>query len=472
MENFTPEALQQQWRALARVDFSFYNQYTSKNYWQKAPHLEVVCNTLQELEKGNVKNLILTMPPRHGKSMSVSESFPSWFIGRNPHRKVILSSYGDELAKKFGKKNRNKMAEYGKELFDVELADDSSSMTNWSVQGYMGGMVSSGIGGGITGEGADLLIVDDPVKNQSEADSKIYRDKVWDEWNSTLITRLQPEGRKIVIATRWHEDDLIGRILKTEKDKWTLLNFPAECENEVDDLLHRNIGEPLWSEKGFDKEWLQEIKFTTPPRVWNALYQQHPSALEGNIFKRSMFTRFYNQLPNDLERIILSWDCAFKESNTSDFVVGQVWGQKGANLYLINQTRSRMDFPKTLQAFKYMCTLFPRASAKLIEDKANGQAIIDSLKREIAGIIAITPKESKEARAAATAYLWEAGNVLLPNPDTNKWVLDFIEEHINFPNTEHDDQVDAGSQALTYMASRGTFAVSNIHTGRQLESWD
>jgi len=390
------------------------------------------------------------MPPRHSKSMTVSETFPSFFIGKNPERRVIEISYGDSLARKFGRANKQKIDEFGEELFGIKLSQDNASMTNWGIEGHRGGMISAGIGGPITGEGADLLIIDDPIKNRQEANSETYREMVWNEWQNTLLTRLHPGGAVIIILTRWHEDDLAGRLLKQEQGKWEVVSLPAKAEKN--DQLGRKPGEPLWPEHGFDEAWMENTKKEVGSQVWTALYQQKPSPQEGNMLKRGWW-QFYRQAPSSFDEIIQSWDCAFKDekaakSKEPDFVVGQVWGRKGADKYLLDQVRDRMDFPATIMAIKSLTAKWPQAGAKLIEDKANGPAVIATLKRQIPGLIPVNPEGGKVARAAAVSPDIEAGNVYLPDPSIAPWVHDFIEECAAFPNGANDDQVDAMTQAL------------------------
>lgn len=435
-------------KVLAKVDYEYYLEYVHKGLYKHARHTKLICDRLEQVEEGKIKRLMIFLPPRHSKSMTVSETFPSFFIGKNLNRRVILVSYGDSLARKFGRANRNKLEEYGEDIFGINLSKDNSSVTNWGIEWHRGGMISAGIGGPITGEGADLLIIDDPIKNRKEADSKTYRDMVWDEWQNTLYTRLQPDGAVIIILTRWHEDDLVGRLLNPdygEVEDWDIIRLPAIAEEN--DLLGREVGEPLWPEYGFDREWAEATKAAVGSQTWASLYQQRPAPEEGNIVNREWW-RFYNKLPKDFDEVIQSWDCSFKETEDGSYVVGQVWGRKGANKYLIDQVRARMDFTKTLRAIRNLSIKYPEARLKLIEDKANGPAIISTLRQEISGIVPVNPRGSKEARAAAISPDIEAGNVYLPSPSIAPWINDYIEEWAAFPNGENDDQVDATSQAL------------------------
>lgn len=435
-------------KELARRKYLYYLRYVHQGKFKASKHHELIAETCDRVERGELKRVMFFMPPRHGKSMSVSETFPSYFIGKNPDRRVIETCYSDTLARKFGRANKQKTAEYGLDLFDVNLAGDNASVTNWGLQDFRGGMIASGIMGSITGEGADLLIVDDPIKNRQEAESVTYRERLKDEWQNTLLTRLHPGGAVIFIMTRWHEDDLAGWLLETEGDQWEVISLPAEAEEE-NDLLDRSIGEPLWPEHGFGLEWIAEKKRAVGSQTWNALYQQRPSPPEGALFKREQWN-YYKKAPT-FDEVIISADCTFKETDTSDYVVIQTWGRKGADKYLIDQTRARMDITATMNAIRSMSAKHRKARAKLIEDKANGPAVISMLKKEIPGMIPVNPEGGKVVRAQAVQPDQEAGNLYLPDPSIAGWIHDFVEECANFPNGKHDDMVDAFTQAVTYL---------------------
>lgn len=449
---------------LARADYEYYLEYVHRGLYQHAKHTKLIAKKLQEIEVGKCKRLMIFLPPRHSKSMTVSETFPSYFIGKNLNRRVILVSYGESLARKFGRANKLKLEEFGEEIFGISISRNNASVTNWGIEGYRGGMISAGIGGGIIGEGADLLIIDDPIKNRSEADSKTYRDKVWSEWQNTLYTRLQPDGAVIIILTRWHEDDLAGRLLNPEYgevEDWDIIKLPAIAEDN--DLLGREIGEPLWPEFGFDAKWAEETKVAVGTRTWVSLYQQRPSPQEGSIVNRKWW-RYYKKAPEQFDEVIQSWDCSFKETEDGSYVVGQVWGRKGADEYLLDQFRARVDFTETLRAIRNMAAKWPQARLKLIEEKANGPAIISALRREISGIVPVNPQGSKEARLKAVAPDIEAGNVYIPDPSIAPWIHDYVEELAAFPSGANDDQVDATSQALDRLNLRPTRTTS--YSGR------
>lgn len=453
-------------KELARRNYVDYVQLVHAGRWKRARHLEPVCKELENVIEGKTKRLMIFMPPRHGKSMLVTETFPSYYLGKNPDKRVIELSYGEELAQRFGKLNRDKIEEYGNDLFKITLSSVQATKTNWSIEGKGGGMISVGIGGSVTGHGADLLILDDPIKNRQEAESETYRDKIWAEYQSTIATRLHAGGSIIIILTRWHEDDLAGRLLNPEynSERWKVISLPAICESPDTDILHRNEGEALWPSGGYDEEWAAQQKITVGSYAWNALYQQRPSPAEGGMFKRSWW-KYWKTMPGDLFDYTQSWDCSFKDANGSDFVVGQVWARsksKPANRYLLDQVRGRMSFMETLNAMKQMTAKWKQTTRKLVEDKANGTAVIDVLKDTIPGIIPVEPLGGKIARAQAVTPAVEAGNVYIPDPSIAPWVMDFVEEFAVFPNGVNDDQVDSMSQANAYYNESMGFDISSL----------
>ena len=442
--------------------------------WRPSKHLDLLCSKLEQVSKGEIKRLIVTMPPRHGKSEVVSKKFPVWHLGRNPSDEIILASYSIDLSRSFSRIARDTL-ETNSNVFGVKLDPNHSTAESWGLAGKRGGLVAAGVGGSITGKGARIAIVDDPIKNSEEANSQLIRDKVYEWFQSTLYTRLTPDGRIVIVMTRWHEDDLVGRLLDKEAreiaegshvgDRWEVVNLPAIAESN--DILRRSPGDALWAEYGFNVERLEQIKRDVGSYVFNALYQQRPSAAEGSIFKRNWW-RFYDILPNHFDELMQSWDMSFKGSDGSDFVVGQVWGRIGANKYLIDQVRKRMDITETIDQIKRITLKHPAARLKLIEDKANGSAVISLLKNSIPGLVAINPDKSKIARASAILPDVEAGNVYLPR--NVGWIDDFLAEANSFPRSAHDDQVDAMTQAISRMMGSETLTNIDPYAPKRIDS--
>ena len=295
------EIAKQAKQELARRNYYDYVAYTHGHIFSYTRHGEFICNKVNAmierkermragLEPVRNQYMILSVPPRHGKSMHVTETVASYYLGKFPDDRVIMGAYNENYASKFGRKNRQKVAAVGDELFEIQLARDSASVTDWNIEGKRGGVISRGIMSGVTGEGADLMVLDDPIKNREEANSEVYRNKLWDEWIDSLSTRLHPGAIVIIIMTRWHEDDLVGRLLKEEYGNvldWDVINLPLECDekhiNEEGNPLGREIGQPLWPES-YGDDFIDERK--SYPQSFNSLFQGRPTAQEGNMLKR------------------------------------------------------------------------------------------------------------------------------------------------------------------------------------------
>ena len=453
------ERLREQKYRNAREKYCSYMQLVSHGRWKRARHLDLLCKVLEEVERGDVTRLIITMPPRHGKSMTVTESFPSWFIGRNPESRVIEVSYGAELARKFGLSNRRKVDEFGSELFGVQVSRENGSATNWGLVGYSGGMISAGIGGSITGQGADLLIIDDPIKNRKEAESETYRASIWSEWQDTLSSRLHPCGRVVVIMTRWHEDDLVGRLLE-QSDKWELINLPALAEDG--DILGRLPGQALWPEHGYHEEWCEREKAERGTRSWESLFQGHPHPSEGNLFRQSMFRSFKvsgncylvdgKVYDKALCKVYQTCDVAGSKRTSADyFVLGTFAQCPNGELLLLEIFRERLEGPDqpTLIQRKYeeyKPVLIGVESANM------GLTLYQLLRRMGLPVVELRPDADKYTRAIPAAARYEAGMVY--HRDGAYWQNDLEAELIAFPNGAHDDQVDVVSYAV-YMQSWG-----------------
>lgn len=457
-------------RRAARISLANFVTYTYPEYQLGWFHSEI-CQALDEFLNDIVEKrsprLIICAPPRSGKSELVSRRFPAYVLGRYPDLSFIGTSYSSDLAGSFSKDVQRIMEESSfHEIFPDVYIPSKGIPSNGAVRqadrfdiiDHKGSYYTVGVGGSLTGRGANCLVIDDPVSNMQDALSERVRDSTWDWYTSTAYTRLAPGGGLIVMCTRWHMDDLIGRLLTAqdlgEGDSWKVINFPAIAEF---DEPYRKAGEALHPER-FDLDALLKIRKSVGERVWAALYQQHPVPDGGGLFKADWIQHWTPEtLPEHFDAMVMSWDMTFKETNVSDFVVGQVWGREGANFYLLDQVRGRMDFVKTRDAFVKLVEKWPNVRRRLVEDKANGPAIISALKDKITGIVPITPKESKEARASSVTTLWEAGNVYLPPVDAYPWVKrEFIPELLSFPAGAHDDQVDSCTQALSDL---------HLHTG-------
>jgi predicted phage terminase large subunit-like protein len=443
--------------------------------YRPAAHHVLLARYLEEVEAGRIHRFKCHMPPRGGKSELANKRFSAWYLGRNPNRRVISASYGAQLAHRFGGQVRDQMMDPRWPFEFVHLKEDSKARHQWDIDGYRGGMLTAGRGGAITGQGGSLLNLDDMVKDREEADSPTVQDATWDWYRDTFYTRLEraPEGWPgaiVYVGTRWSDLDLGGRLDQAAADgsgdKWSTLIITAICEDEENDPLGRKLGESYWPEV-FPVATLERIRRTIGERGWNALYQQRPMPAEGGILK-SKWWRYWSYTGNEhaagtiedplrlpeMDQTFQSWDMTFKDNKKSDYVVGQVWGVSGGNAYLLDQVRRQMDFVATKEAIIALSAKWPRAALKLVEDTANGPAIISELRSRIPGLVPVTPEGSKYARAASIAPYVESGNVILPHPTLMPWVDGLIAECAAFPNGAHDDSVDTLSQAL-HRAARG-----------------
>jgi predicted phage terminase large subunit-like protein len=422
-------------------------------------HLDAICEHLEAVTRGQIHRLLISMPPRHMKSLAVSVFWPCWEWITHPERRWLFCSYAAGLAIRDSVKCRRIVDSpwyrrlWGDRLVLTGDQNEKSRFEN-DKAGYR---IAIGVGGAATGEGGDRVVVDDP-HNVREAESDTVRQGVLDWWDQVMSTRLNDPktGAMVIVMQRVHENDLAGHVL--QQGGYEQLKLPAEYEG---DRVMTSIGwsdprtepgELLWPQR-FGREEVEGLKRSMGSYAAAGQLQQRPSPAEGGILKRHWW-KFYREAPAKFTEVIQSWDCSFKDTSASDFVVGQVWGRVGADKYLLDQIRGRMDCPATVQAVKRLTGQWPRAHGKLVEDKANGPAVIAMLQHEIAGLIAVNPEGGKMARAAAVSPQIEAGNVYLPDPNVAPWVTGFIEECAAFPNGAYDDQVDAMSQALVRLGTR------------------
>lgn len=406
--------------------------------------------------------LIINVPPQWGKSMCTSHAGPVWALDHWPHLRLLFASYGYKFASTWGAKVRDTIVDNPEHLRVRIVGGRSAGRAEWHTTAG-GGMFCDGAGGGFSGRPADAVLIDDPHKNWAEAHSEIIQIGIWEWWMSIMQARLQPGASAILTTTRLAEGDLPGRLTDPKQNpdwaSWRVLRLPALAE--ADDPLGRAEGEVL-DPRRFTREQMEARKAATSSYIWAGVYQQSPAPAGGGIFRRGWWRYIGNRRDGghlmpplfELDDIIQSWDMSFKGGDENDYVVGQVWGRHGADIYLLDQVREQMDFPATVAAMRNLTAKWPTSTVKLVEDTANGPAVISTLQHQIGGIIPVTPEGSKEARAHAVSYLVEAGNVYLPNMEMASWIMDFIEECAIFPNGAHDDhgahddQVDAMTQAL------------------------
>jgi len=432
--------------ALAREDLACYAAAQWPSF-ELAYHHELIVSKLEAVERGQISRLMIFLPPRHGKSLITSAIFPAWYLGKRPDRQVIFATYGQELSDDFGRRVRNFMNDpIHQTIFpDCKFAEDSTAAHRFNtVKG--GAYYAVGRGGPITGRGAHLLLIDDPIKDRDEANSETNRKSLHEWFASVAYTRLMPGGAIIIIQTRWHEDDLAGWLLHEHAgENWDILSLPAIAEQNE---KFRREGEALWPER-FSLETLNRIRDAIGGAAWASLYQQRPAAAEGAIFKRNYWQFYRPPLTVALNRIVQSWDTAFKKGTENDFSVSTTWGVADNGYYLLHLWRGRVEFPELKRVLVSLAEQW-KPNTILVEDRASGQSLIQELKNFTAlPILPVKVDSDKQSRVQAVTPLMEAGRIFLP--ESAPWLSDFIEEMACFPNGMHDDVVDATTQALNYL---------------------
>jgi len=416
-----------------------------------------------ELLKGGAR-IIINMPPRHGKSLSFTKWLPLWFLSMWPQKKVIIASYEHGVATDWSSAQRDEIQT--NELIPLELDGRYTAGDNWKTTAG-GGCVAAGVGSAITGRGMHLGIIDDPVKDWKQAHSVTYQKDCVNWYKSTFNTRLEPGANVIVIMTRWTDKDLTGHLLTDPEsnDRWIQIKLPALAEEG--DPLGRKEGEALCPER-FTRADLLLKKKEVGSMVFAGLYQQRPSPASGGIFKRDWW-KYYKVLPSisNFDDSLTSWDMNFKETTTGSFVVGSTIGRIDADfIFMPYLFRDRVDYPVARRAVINSNIKYPWVRAHLVEDKANGSAILADLNLVIPGMIAWQP-QGKLVQAQAASPLLESGNVLLPDPQhfpEASWVPDWVEEFAAFPKGGFDDQVDSGCQGLLKLKER--MNEGGIYAGR------
>lgn len=461
----------------ARKSLLGFTKFTKEDY-QVNWHHRAMCRVLDRFIETPNARLMVFMPPRVGKSELVSRRLPAYLFGRNPNESIVGCSYSADLSSRMNRDVQRIIDEpaYAQLFPETSLNADNvrkNTQGSWlrnndlfEIVGHRGVYRSAGVGGGITGMGFSTVIVDDPIKNAEEAESFRIRETMWHWWQSTLYTRLEKDAKVLITMTRWHEDDLCGRLLEQmktdpESDKWEIIKFPMVNETGPEDVDPRQQGDVLWPEK-YDTQRVASIKSTVGGRYWGSMYQQNPTAQEGGLVKRK-WLQFYKAVDlTKVKGLLMSWDLSVKGNDSSDYVVGQVWGKLDANCYLLDQFRAKIGFTEQIQAIKSLAAKWPNARLKLIEEMANGMAAIETLRSKVPGLVGVRPDRSKESRLNAVTPAFEAGNIFLPDPSIAPWIYDYVEELVGFPNMAHDDQVDATTQALDRLLASGQYDLKKM----------
>lgn len=456
-------------------------------------HILLLAKKLEDVAKGKIKRLMVFAPPRHGKSETVSKLFPAWYIGYTKGKNTVaVATYGQDLSNEIGTALNQRMnSDVYKEIFPEAVPSDNSNSIKRLVTINGGGYITVGVGGGLTGKGAHLRILDDPNKNREEAESDTEQRKQREWWTSVFMTRGEQEITEdgaptsdedespiVIILTRWSDKDIVQWLLDKQKeedeagvvgDKWEVINLEAICESEGDPLGRTPVSDPedsstwedkhaLWPQK-FSAKKLAKLKIAVGPRDWNSLYQQRPSSAAGDLFKRDAW-QFYEELPPEVNKPVQSWDMNYKDTDGSDFVVGIVGAKHRGRLYLIDRVKGRFSFPVTQRKIIETKYQYPETTAIYIERKANGGPIITTLEKDVSGIIGVDPEAlgSKNARWEAAARYQQAHNIFLPKGAP--WVDDFIEQMAAVPNGKNDDDADSFAQMV--IKELGSFSIDGL----------
>lgn len=461
---------------LARRNLIDFTSYTMPSF-QQGWFNRVVAAELQQfyhdVVAGKQPRLIIQAPPRSGKSELFSRRFPAWAFGQNPNLQMIAASYSADLSSRMNRDVQRIIdsEEYAGIFPETSFSTNTSASINsqknirnseiFEIAGYSGSYRSAGVGGGITGMGADIAIIDDPVKDAKEANSQTVRDSIWDWYTSTFYTRLSPKSGILLGMTRWHEDDLAGRLLAEMKnggDQWRVVSFPAISEEDEE---YRKAGEALHPER-YDLTHLSKIQKAVGTQTWNALYQQRPSSKGGDVIKRSWFKNRYTVLPR-MKRVIIAGDTAQKVKQHNDYSVFIVAGEGyDGGIYIIDLIRGKWEAPELEQKLKDVWSKY-RAQHSIasvyIEDKASGTGLIQTIQRQqLIPIKAVQVDADKYTRVLGIQGYIESGYVYLPADAP--WIEDFLSECEKFTATDshkHDDQVDTLVIALNVLSKKASF---------------
>lgn len=473
-------------RRLARLDaardFSRFIPLVNPSYDAQWFH-RVIATKCQQLFEGKIPRLMVFVPPQHGKSEIVSRCFPAWSLGRDPDLKIVGASYSAHLAEQFSRSIQRCMdSTFYARIFPGTLLAGAPgtagvrgykrNVDQFEIVGRKGFYKAVGVGGSLTGTPVDLAIIDDPVKDAMEAVSPVFRERAWEWYTSVLLTRLHNQSRQLFIMTRWHEDDLAGRILKTDADKWEVLKIPAlrERKDDGNDFDPREIGEALW--EGRHSAERLRAQQERAPRVFAALYQQEPTVDGGNIVRRDWFKTI---TPRDFARlrsgepIVFFVDTAFTDKTKNDPTGIIATCKVGGDLYITHAIKVYQKFPELIRFLpQYVQSQgYTNASSVRIEPKANGLSVVDQLKAGTALNVSCTksPNESKETRLFAASPTVEGGRVVLVE---GAWSESFIDEVCGFPAKPHDEFVDLLCYAIDYHMNSHVSRIDVSRLGAQI----
>lgn len=436
--------------------------------WTLPPHINLIDQLLVRVAAGELRRLIVTVPVRHGKSEMCSRYFPAWLLGTQPRLQVVVAGYAASFAEEWGAKARDVLEMHGRQFFGVSLRSSSKAKAHWNLEQMPGGMFALGVGGQLTGRGADVLVIDDPFKNSEEADSEVLREKLWDWFWSTARTRLEPKGAIVILMARWHEDDLVGRLLQHPPDiePWTVVNLPALAG--PDDPLGREEGEALWPER-YDRAELEAIKRSQLPRWWSALYQQNPTPAEGLLFKRTDF-RYYRVQDERISSSDYRWfmlpdggrveqgtctrfqtvDVAISSKETSDYTAISTWALTPNRDLLLLDCQRRQYEEQDIVGFMQSVSDQHGRPPMWVERFGAGRSPLAILSRAGYPVMELPveagTKLDKNTRAFGAIALYQQHKILHPAGQP-EWLAAFEDELCVFDKGRHDDQVDTVSYA-------------------------
>lgn len=472
-------------RRLLQMDavehFRQFLPYINPQYDRQWFHAEIA-DYCQRLYEGDIRRLMVFMPPQHGKSEIVSRQFPAWALGRDPDLKIVGCSYSSDLAQQFSRSiQRTIDTDDYRAIFPATGLNGTGAdkvkgylrnVDQFEIVGHRGFYKSVGVGGSLTGTPVDIAIIDDPVKDALEAYSATYRERVWEWYTSVLLTRLHNNSRQLFIMTRWHEDDLAGRILEREADKWHILTIPALRESTADgnDRDPRQVGEALW-EARHSLASLTQAKARSP-RVFAALYQQRPTIEGGNIVRRDWFKTISAKQFTTMHRnepIVFFLDTAYTDKTANDPSGIIATCRIGGEVYITHASKVHMKFPDLLRFIPQYVREhgYTNASSIRIEPKANGLSVIDQL-REVSRLNVVatpSPADSKETRLNAASPAVESGRVVLVE---GAWNEELIDEVCGFPAKPHDEYVDVLCYALNYHLDNPFKPIDKARTARMI----
>ncbi|WP_231419913.1 terminase large subunit domain-containing protein [Pontibacillus sp. HN14] len=450
-------------KSLAREQFLYYFLYTHKDKMdvKLGKHHYYFGDIADKLISGEVKKVLIDVPPQHGKSVFWTETFPSYFIQKNPGKSAMVTGYGKELVERFGENNRSKIQQYGEDLFGTKMSKSTSSKTNWKLDDGRTGLLSKTIDSGLNGSPGDLIIVDDPYKNMKEAIKGQKKKDIISNFESVILMRLGGDVRIVVIHTRWTEDDLIGRQLARENHDWLHIHIPLLAEEG--DVLGRKPGEALFPEIGKDEVWAEGMRKQVSNKVFNSLMQGNPLADDGDVFKKEYFI-YYDVEPDEFEEYYIGWDTNGKKTENGDCAVGQVWGKKNEQLFLLDQYRDRPSYTELRDEFEKMYLKYADKKPKVIvEDKQLGQGLVqryefdrrrdkkdriyrDGVEMTDMDIIGVNPTGDKDVRIDESSVMYREGKVVIPR--YKHFTDDFVTEVTQYPNYPTKDIPDVVAMIL------------------------